>query len=76
MNLTAELLSEADAWCARTGRSRARLATLLANDGKFFRRLEAGGNISVKVFERSMAWLATERTKAEQGTAASHTKEG
>jgi hypothetical protein len=57
MDLKAELLSLADAFCATKGMSKARLATLVANDGKFFRRIEGGGGFTVRTHERCMAWF-------------------
>lgn len=56
-NLVDELLSRADHYCARSKLSRARIATLAVNDGDFFRRVEAGGTLTIKTYEKFMAWL-------------------
>jgi hypothetical protein len=58
MDLKASLLTIAEAYCRETGMSKARLATLVANDGKFFARVEGGGGFTVQTFERCMRWLA------------------
>jgi len=74
MDLKAELLAQADAYCEAAGISRARLATLVANDGKFFVRIHSGGGLTVKMYERFMDYFrehpATQRgrvTKAARG---------
>lgn len=54
-DLTAHLLRRADEYCRRTGLSKARLATIVINDGKFFDRIEGGGGLTVKTFEKFMA---------------------
>ena len=58
MNLKARLLSEADAWVARTGLSHARLASIVINDGKFFERVRKGGEFKVSTYERFMKYFA------------------
>ena len=58
MDLTATLLSAAKAYCRETGMSAARLATIVANDGKFFDRIESGGTLTVKTYEKFMAYFA------------------
>ena len=58
MDLTSSLLAVADAYCTATGMSKARLATLVANDGKFFDRVEAGGGFTVRTYESAMRWLS------------------
>lgn len=64
MDLTGELLSASAAYCARTGMSRARLATIVINDGKFFDRIERGGGLTVKTFEKFMAYFAEHPAEA------------
>jgi hypothetical protein len=51
MTLIERLQQLAEIWCAAQGRSRARLATIVANDGKFFERLDGGSKISVATWE-------------------------
>ena len=58
MDLKSDLLTVADCYCAATGMSKARLATILANDGKFFERIEGGGGFNIRRFEDSMRWLS------------------
>lgn len=74
MDLTADLLAKADDYCATAKISRARLATLVANDGKFFDRVEAGGGLTIKMFERFMAYFrehpAEDRPSAQRADAA------
>lgn len=57
MDLKSELIAKADAYCETARISRARLATLVANDGKFFDRIEGGGGLTVKMFERFIAYF-------------------
>lgn len=57
MDLKAELLAQAETYCATAKISRARLATLVANDGKFFDRIEAGGGFTVRMYERFMGYF-------------------
>lgn len=52
MALRDELIGAADAFCAAHNISKARLATIVANDGKFFRQLEQGRDCTLRVFER------------------------
>jgi hypothetical protein len=59
MDAKPTLIATADAWCAATGMSKARLATLVVNDGKFFARLDAGGSCTLRTFERAMRWFST-----------------
>lgn len=63
-DLTAELLRAAAAHCKQTGISRARLATIVINDGKFFERVEAGGGLTVRTYEKFMAYFAEHRSAA------------
>lgn len=58
MDLKADLLSRADAYCQASGMSKARLATIVANDGKFFSRIENGGGFTTRMYERFLAYFA------------------
>lgn len=58
MNMKERLIREADAYCQRAGITRARLATLVMNDNKFFARIERGGGFTVATFERFMTFFA------------------
>lgn len=62
MTLKEQLLEAAETYCRRTGKSKARLATIVANDGKFFDRLEAGGDCTTGMYERFMAFFRAEQT--------------
>lgn len=57
MDITRHLLATADAYCRHTGLSRARVATLALNDGKFFSRIEGGGSPTIRTYHRLMTWL-------------------
>lgn len=56
-DLTTRLMARVEAYCERTGMSKARLATKVVNDGKFFDRIARGGSMTVETWERWMAWL-------------------
>lgn len=58
MNMKHTLIREADAYCQRAGITRARLATLVMNDNKFFARLDKGGGFTVGTYERFMQFFA------------------
>lgn len=58
MSLIDHLQSIASAWSEQTGRSLARLSTIVLNDGKFFDRLAAGKTCTVDSYERFVGWLA------------------
>lgn len=55
------LMDEVEAYCARTGMSKARLATIVVNDGKFFDRLDKGGGFTVRTFERFREYFEQHR---------------
>jgi hypothetical protein len=59
LDLKADLIARADAYCEATGRSKARLATIVANDGKFFDRIASGGGMTTRMYERFLAYFAT-----------------
>lgn len=63
------LIRDAGAFCEDNGISLSRLSTIVVNDGKFFKRLEAGGDCSTGVYERFNAAfnkpVEWERMKAE-----------
>lgn len=74
MDLKTQLLTDADTYCEIAKISRARLATLVANDGKFFDRIEGGGGLTIKMFERFEAYFrenpAAQRASANRTTGA------
>lgn len=54
MDLRSNLLAEANRYCADNNISLSRLATIVAKDGKFFCRIEAGGDCTTGMYERFM----------------------
>lgn len=58
MTLETTLIDAAERHCRFAGISKARLASIVVNDGKFFDRIERGGSFTAKTYERSMAHFA------------------
>ena len=58
MSLRETLLATADDWCRQKGMSKARLATLAVNDGKFFDRVGQGGDCTLQTYEKLMRYMA------------------
>lgn len=58
MTLKATLIKAAERHCRLTGISKARLASIVVNDGKFFDRIERGGGFTADTYERFMAHFA------------------
>lgn len=58
MDYRQQLLKLADDYSAGTGRSLARVATLVRNDGKFFKRLKLGAGCTMDTYERSLKWFS------------------
>lgn len=58
MTLREQLLSASERFCADRGISEARLAVLVVNDGKFFKRVRAGGEFTTATFEKFQAYFA------------------
>ncbi len=58
MTLKATLIDAAERHCRLAGISKARLASIVVNDGKFFDRIERGGSFTAKTYERFMAHFA------------------
>lgn len=59
MTLKEQLLTVARAYCAASGRSLARVSTLIFNGGSKFRQLEEGADLSTGNFEAAMVWFST-----------------
>jgi hypothetical protein len=57
MRLTESLLNLARLWAAAHDKSLARLGQIVAKDGKFFARVEAGKDFQVTTFERFLAFF-------------------
>jgi hypothetical protein len=62
-SLAEQLLHRVDAYAARVGLSAARISTLAVNDGDLVRRLREGKTLTVRTFEKFMAWLAEAERK-------------
>ena len=52
--LTRDLIQRAADFCVEHRISEARLATIVAKDGKFFKRVRGGGGLTVEMYERFM----------------------
>lgn len=52
MTLREKLIKDASTFCAEKGISLARLATIVVNNGKFFKALQADGDCTTQVYER------------------------
>lgn len=58
METTSELISAAERYCASRGISLSRLGGLAVNDGKFFRRLQAGGSCTIDTLNKVRRYMA------------------
>lgn len=58
MNLKQKLLAVADAHHAATGRSHARIATIVTNRSGFFRDIRGGGECTLGTYEKVMSWFS------------------
>lgn len=78
---TMHLVELADRYAAHLGRSRSTVSTYAANDGKYFTRLEDGGNCTIRRANLLLQWFsdrwpddlewpaAIDRPKAKKGAA-------
>ncbi len=73
MTLRDNLISGAEKFCNKHGISKARLATIVTNNGKFFKLLEGGGDCTTGVYERFQtvfedpgAWAAAQEADRER----------
>jgi len=57
MDLKQTILDRSVAYCAGRGISKARLATIVVNDGKFFVRIEAGGGFTIETYQKFMSFF-------------------
>jgi hypothetical protein len=57
-----KLIADAEAFCAQAGISKARLATIVANDGKFFTRIEGGKDCTLGMYERFQRYFRERAT--------------
>jgi hypothetical protein len=58
MTMTAQLITVASLYCSHTGRSGARISTIIFNDGKKLGLVEAGGDLNTRSFEKAMVWFS------------------
>jgi hypothetical protein len=58
MDYRTRLLTVARAYCKATGLSMARVATLIHNQGAFFKRLEEGAGCTVDTYEKCLQWFS------------------
>ena len=63
MTLKQQLLRDAKICAEREGISLARLATKVMNDGKFFDRIERGGEFTTTTFEKFQAYFAASESR-------------
>lgn len=52
-----QLVGLADVWAGNHGRSKARLATIVVNDGNFFKRIEKTENCNLNTFEKFLSFF-------------------
>jgi len=52
------LLTVARLYCDATGRSLARVATLIHNQGALFKKLEAGDTCTIETYDKAMRWFS------------------
>lgn len=55
---SAHLLTLVEQYCAATGLSEARVATLVRNYGGFFKRVRDGGAFTNRTYERVLQWFS------------------
>lgn len=58
MDYRAQLIALADAYREHTGRSQARVATIILDQSKFFARIAEGGGCTVDTYLTVKAWFA------------------
>lgn len=69
MTLKDQLLNDAARFCEYRKISKARLATIVVNDGKFFERVSSGGEFTTATFEKFQAYFAAEGFPADKPAA-------
>lgn len=58
MNSRSKLLLVAHTFSEATGRSLARMGTLIHNQGALFKYLEGGGSCTIDTYDKAMCWLS------------------
>jgi hypothetical protein len=59
LTLTDRLLKVADAYCAKVGRSRARISTIIFGSGDRIDGVASGKDINTRSYERAMVWFSS-----------------
>lgn len=59
MTLISQILAVADVFCSARGLSKARVSTLVFNDGKRLARLANGRDLNTGSYESAMAWFSS-----------------
>jgi hypothetical protein len=69
MDHRTEILEAKNLYCSLTGLAPATVATKAVNDGKFFDRLESGGDITSRMHKKVMTWFKehTPKKKRQNG---------
>lgn len=65
IGLREQLLAVARAYSEATGRSLARIATVIHDQGALFKKLEAGGSCTIDTFEKAMRWFSANWPEGE-----------
>jgi len=58
MDWRRDLIALVERFCAATGKSESRVASLIGGTGVFYRRLRAGGDCSATVYQRALQWFS------------------
>lgn len=58
MDYRSAILTVARTYCAKTGKSMARVATLAHNGGAFFKNIEAGKGFTIDTYAKVMQWFS------------------
>lgn len=58
MDWRSDLIKLVEAYCAATGKSESRIASIVGGTGIFYRRLRAGGDCSATIYQRVMQWFS------------------
>lgn len=64
MKLREKLIEAKNLYCASTSLSSATVGTKVANDGKFFDRVEGGGSLTIETYEKVMQWFEENTPKS------------
>lgn len=68
MSTLRSLLAEIEAFCRDRSMSEAAFSEAVAKDGKFVKRIRAGGQITVRKLDEVRTFMSRERAKAVRAT--------